>query len=91
MKLNKLLSFLLLCLLIIPDLHADVKKLNRTVTLLPSDGEPLNIASIELTRQKGDVYSYKLEIDDSKFSNHFLSMRPFKCFEGPKQMLCYLP
>lgn len=73
-----------------PTLHAE-GILKRTVTLQSSDGYSIDIASIEFTKQKGDGYSYTISIDDSKFSDHFLSMRPFKCFQGPKQMLCYLP
>ena len=85
------LSFLLLSIFLIPTLHANEQKFKRTVTLKPSDGESIDIANLEIVKLKGDTYSYSINMDDSKFSNHFLSMRPFKCFQGPKQMLCYLP
>jgi hypothetical protein len=65
--------------------------LTRTVTLIPSNGKPIDIAQIQLTRQKDGSFTYTIEMDYSKFGDHFLSMRPFKCFEGPKQMLCHLP
>ncbi len=35
--------------------------------------------------------SYSLSLDDSLFSDHFLSMRPFKCMQGPQDMWCHLP
>ena len=82
---------LLLCLFISPVLYADDETLRRTVTLQPSDGESINLASVELIKQKDGSYTYTISIDDSLFGNHFLAMRPFKCFQGPKQMLCHLP
>lgn len=72
-------------------LLADPQKIQRTVTLKASSGDSIDIARILLSKQPDGGYSYTLDMDDSKFSNHFLSMRPFKCFQGPKQMLCYLP
>ncbi|CAA6816185.1 MAG: Unknown protein [uncultured Thiotrichaceae bacterium] len=79
------------CLLTMPALYADTDTLKRTVTLQPSDGDSIDIASIEFTKRKEGAYTYSIDFDDSKFGNHFLSMRPFKCFEGSKQMLCHLP
>jgi len=91
MLIVRLVTMFMLAIIFSSSLYACEKKLTRTVTLQPSDGESIDIASIELQKQKDGSYHYKLNVDDSKFSNHFLSMRPFKCFEGPKQMLCYLP
>lgn len=91
MRIFRLLSLLLISFLLIPTLHANEQKLERTVTLTPSDGESIDIASLDIVKQKDGSYTYSIDVDDSKFSNHFLSMRPFKCFQGTKQMLCYLP
>lgn len=86
----------ILCLFYVSTLHADESnvdksKLKRTVTLKSPDNKSIDIAILELMKQQDGSYNYSLDIDDDKFSNHFLSMRPFKCFQGPKQMLCYLP
>lgn len=35
--------------------------------------------------------SYAVAFDDHLFSEHFLSMRPFKCMTGPQDMWCHLP
>lgn len=94
MPIFRLFSLLLLCLLTTPVLHADEQTIKKTVTLQPVDvesAEPIDIASIELVKQKDGTYTYSISMDESKFGNHFLSMRPFKCFQSPKQMLCYLP
>lgn len=34
---------------------------------------------------------YQLTLDDAAFSDHFLSMRPFKCLSTQEPMLCYTP
>lgn len=91
MKLARLLSLILLCWLLTPILHADEKIISRTVTLKSGAADSIDIASIQLSKQQDGSYIYTLDMDQSKFTNHFLSMRPFKCFQGAKQMLCYLP
>lgn len=60
------------------------------VSLVPAEGSPLLIGHISFT-QAGDGYDYTLTLDYSKFGEHFLNMRQFKCFQGPKQMICHLP
>lgn len=91
MNLFKYFSLLLFCVTVVNPIHAEDKKFKRTVTLKPSEGESIDIATLEITNLKDGSFTYSIEMDDSKFSNHFLSMRPFKCFQGPKQMLCHLP
>ncbi len=34
---------------------------------------------------------HEFEPDENLFTNHFLSMRPFRCFNHDKVMWCYLP
>ncbi len=35
-------------------------------------------------------FSYRIDWDESRFENHFLSMRPFKCLPHPQRMICRL-
>jgi hypothetical protein len=35
--------------------------------------------------------SYELTWDESRFGDYFLSMRPFKCLEGPDKLWCRVP
>ncbi|MEW8373818.1 MAG: hypothetical protein AB2722_07925 [Candidatus Thiodiazotropha sp.] len=39
----------------------------------------------------GSEQRYRIEWDEAKFDNHFLSMRPFKCLPHPVQLICHLP
>ena len=58
-----------------------------TVTL-EGHSESIAIGTVNFTKD-GDGYRYKLTLDDSKFSDQFLSMRPFKCLDG-ETMICHL-
>ncbi|MES9992786.1 MAG: hypothetical protein ABW098_12580 [Candidatus Thiodiazotropha sp.] len=40
---------------------------------------------------EGSAQRYRIEWDEAKFENHFLSMRPFKCLSHPVQLICHLP
>ena len=58
----------------------------REVFLVPVDGERIKIA--DLTISDG---AYVLSMNDHEFTDHFLSMRPFKCLEGPEKHWCHVP
>ncbi len=34
---------------------------------------------------------YSVDMDHSQFSEHFLSMRPFRCLDGPEKLWCHVP
>lgn len=48
-------------------------------------------AQIEIAQLKGNAQGYEVEMDEDAFSDHFLSMRPFKCIEGPEKTWCHVP
>ena len=56
-----------------------------SVQLLAQDGSAITIATLH----KQDN-TFQLQLNDAVFDEHFLSMRPFRCLQGPVQMLCYL-
>lgn len=62
----------------------------KTVRLVAASGEEVVIGTVEFTPNSGGS-DYTLRMDDIKFSEHFLSMRPFKCIEDAKQTVCHLP
>ena len=53
------------------------------------DGKDIAIGTVTFTPQ-GDKATYQLDMDMSRFKEFFLSMRPFKCLEGP-DIWCYVP
>ena len=55
----------------------------RSVYLEDNDGTRIQIATVKVDSNGG----YELEMRDAAFTDHFLSMRPFKCLEGPGKKL----
>lgn len=56
------------------------------VWLLDQDGGRIDIATLTLV---DDTYS--VAMTDTAFGDHFLSMRPFKCVNGPEMLWCHVP
>lgn len=59
---------------------------NHTVYLETKAGDQIEIATLS-----GDSRGYSVTMTDSAFSDHFLSMRPFKCVDGPEKTWCHVP
>ncbi len=56
----------------------------KSVWLHQTDGEAIRVATISIADDGG----YRIAWDASKFGDCFLSMRPFKCLEGPETQWC---
>jgi hypothetical protein len=59
----------------------------RLVFLEDAQGARIQIATLEIDGAGG----YAVVMEDAAFTDHFLSMRPFKCLEGPAKNWCHLP
>lgn len=62
----------------------------RTVSLLEGDGTRHKIGTITF-EDNDSLGNYSVEMVDDVFADHFLSMRPFKCLEGPEKHWCHVP
>ena len=60
------------------------------VFLENDDGSRMRIGELVLHGLARDE-SYTFALDDTLFSDHFLSMRPFKCLTHMGRMMCYSP
>lgn len=49
-------------------------------------GQSIRVADIAVSQG-----TYTLNMAEAPFSDHFLSMRPFKCLEGPDKLWCHVP
>jgi hypothetical protein len=61
-----------------------------SIQLRDTAGESISIGQLHLSGGP-ESYTYQVAWDETLFNDHFLSMRPFKCLEGPKYWLCHLP
>ncbi len=59
------------------------------ITLRGADGMTVEIGTLEAAPED-DGYRIRVILDNSKFEEQFLSMRPFKCLPHAAQVLCYL-
>lgn len=62
----------------------------QTIFLVEQDGTKHDIGSVEFMPGNGKT-TYRIEWREDKFSDHFLSMRPFRCVEGPRKHWCHVP
>lgn len=62
----------------------------KTISLIDQDNTKLIVGTIEFI-PRGDFSNYKITWNDEVFSNHFLSMRPFKCLDGITKKWCKVP
>jgi len=92
MKIN-LLKMLALCIGISglsSHSHAFTFKGEKAIKLQQEDGVTHSVGIITFANHS-DGTTYKIEWKDESFGEHFLSMRPFKCFEGDTKHWCRVP
>lgn len=63
----------------------------RTITLHARDGSSVPIGKVHFTPAADGRIGFRIERDAKAFSDHFLSMREFKCVEGRGEILCHVP
>lgn len=61
----------------------------KDIILHTEDGKALTVGTVTFTPD-GESSRFKIDFDDAKFTQYFLSMREFKCIEGP-EILCHVP
>ena len=86
---NLLAGFLLLGTLL-PASADNLLEGTKSIKLVEQGGTAHTVATIKFGPQ-GKGATYKIDWQDGQFADHFLSMRPFKCLEGPKKYWCRVP
>ncbi|WP_298425800.1 hypothetical protein [Rhodoblastus sp.] len=61
----------------------------KDIVLHSADGKSMVIGTVAFT-PNGDKSQFRINFDDRKFTQYFLSMREFKCVEG-QEILCHVP
>ena len=84
-------SLLLVLLLVVANSSlADVLEGHKKVYLVSSTNELTHVANVVFKRNDKNI-TYTVSIIDKPFENQFLSMRPFQCLMGSKQVMCHVP
>ena len=62
----------------------------KTIALHTRDGQVSPIGTVNFEPQ-GEKTRFTVKMDPLKLKDFFLSMREFKCAEGPAEIQCYVP
>lgn len=86
-------SFLILCLATLAPVAAAVPALSlegtKAISLVDRDGGRHEIGSVTFAPADGGT-AISVSLDETRFEEKFLSMRPFRCIDGTKQTVCHL-
>lgn len=62
---------------------------SKSISLVAADGTRQTIGHVNFTPD-GDATKFDVLLDAPEFGDEFLSMRPFRCLAGAKEMWCHL-
>lgn len=79
--------FLFACAALAGPLDAGTK----SVKLHAKDGSSVDIGSVTFTPRADGRVAFAWKADTSRFTDHFLSMREFKCLPGQGEIMCLVP
>jgi hypothetical protein len=84
--------FALLCLLMLAPL-AGAWELSgvKSVSALTRDQQLIPLGTVEFKPLANGSSSFKLTMDHTRFTVHFLSMKEFKCLESATEVMCHVP
>ena len=60
------------------------------IYLVNEEQDETRIGDVSFTDIDGGKTVVRVEMDNEQFTDHFLSMRPFRCIEGQIEWFCYL-
>lgn len=63
---------------------------SRTITLHARDGQAVPIGTV-IFQPAASGSGFALQLDYSRLKDYFLSMKEFKCVDGPAEVLCHVP
>lgn len=63
----------------------------HTLNLHTREGAKLALGTVAFTPAANGRTGFTLALDHAVFKDYFLSMKEFKCLEGPGEVLCHLP
>ena len=63
----------------------------KAVVAIAADGSRVELGSVRFSPKPGGEASFELTMEREPFTDHFLSMREFKCLPGKTELSCYVP
>jgi hypothetical protein len=63
----------------------------KTITANTRDNQHITLGAVRFEPQSDGTVSFVITMERAHFSEHFLSMKEFKCIDGPLEIVCYVP
>jgi hypothetical protein len=63
----------------------------KQIVAVTRDGERLPLGRVSFEPRGEGQATFRVVMDTPRFTDHFLSMREFKCLEGPRELVCHVP
>ncbi|ACB34069.1 conserved hypothetical protein [Leptothrix cholodnii SP-6] len=63
----------------------------KSLTVRPRDQAPIRIGSVTFEPRGDGRVAFRIELDHAQFTDHFLSMKEFKCLDGRVEIACHVP
>ena len=63
----------------------------KTLTAHPREGAPIVLGHVTFTPRPDGSAAFVLAMDTQRFTDHFLSMKEFKCLEAAAEITCHVP
>jgi hypothetical protein len=63
----------------------------KAIVAVTRDQQRLTLGTVEFTPRPDGRIAFAVHMDHAKFTDHFLSMKEFKCVEGGSEVSCHVP
>lgn len=63
----------------------------KTIALQTAEGQSIRIGTARFGKSSESGVQFSVQIDGGVFSDHFLSMKEFKCLGGTPELMCLVP
>lgn len=63
----------------------------KTITANTRDNQRIAIGTVRFEPQGADAASFVLTLNPARFTDHFLSMKEFRCLDGQGEVVCHVP
>jgi hypothetical protein len=86
-------SLVLACLLAVPVANALAWELQgvKSITATTRDNQRITLGSVRFEPRGDGTVSFSVSLEPARFTDHFLSMKEFKCLDGPGEVVCHVP
>jgi hypothetical protein len=90
-QLPLVLAFLLSIVLMATPARAWELSGSKVIKVHARDEQPVTIGTVTFAPAADGSSSYSVALDHARFTDHFLSMKEFKCLEGGGEVTCHVP